>query len=61
MARTARIAATMTRSDRKRRFTYRVSGVGGCRVYRIGLHYRHGRVAIRGIVGKVSERRTIPF
>jgi phosphatidylinositol-3-phosphatase len=61
MARTARIAATMTRSDGKRRFTYRVSRVGGCRVYRIGLRYRHGRVTMRGIVGRVSERRTIPF
>ena len=35
--------------------------MGGCRTYRVGLRYRHGRIAVRAAVGRVSERRTVRF
>jgi hypothetical protein len=35
--------------------------VKGCRTYRFGLRYRHGRVAVRAAVGRASERRTVRF
>jgi phosphatidylinositol-3-phosphatase len=61
LVRPAKLSATITNTTRKRRTTFTVSRLKGCREYQFGLHYPHGRIALRGIVGKASERRTIPF
>ena len=60
--RAARLSAVIRRRSaggRLRRVHSRQ--VKGCRTYRVGLGYRHGRVAVRAAVGRASERRTVRF
>ncbi|MDX6697670.1 MAG: phosphatidylinositol-3-phosphatase [Solirubrobacteraceae bacterium] len=46
---------------RNRSVTLRPRPYRGCRTYRVGLQFRHGRVAVRAAVGSASERRGLRF
>ena len=61
-ARPARLSAVIRRRRAGGRLLrVRSRKMGGCRTYRVGLRYRHGRIAVRAAVGRVSERRTVRF
>ena len=61
-ARPARLSAAIRRRRAGGRLLrVRSRKMGGCRTYRVGLRYRHGRIAVRAAVGRVSERRTVRF
>jgi hypothetical protein len=61
-ARAARLSAVIRRRPAGGRLLrVRSRKVTGCARYRVGLGFRHGRIAVRAAVGRASERRSVSF
>ncbi len=60
--RNARLTAIVRRTPRRGKLLrVRSRAIRGCRVYRIGLTFRHGRISVRAAVGRAAETRTVRF